>query len=346
VDTERTRSGSGAREEAMREMASLASAHDRRRLPASLIQRLELMQQLALAAQAGGGSQGNPKTSRTPRIGAQAIVLAWFSLGVLTSGALGAATIIGARALAAGASPLAHFGWMAWAKAPGATFPARTDVGWDTVQVVIDRSGGPRAPLPLEATGADGGAFQVVLQGLPPGVIPSRGVAVGPSTWVLAQADLGGLFLTLDDSAPAAFDFRIGVSVSPGIATAGSIVEVRLVGGEEQKQAALPGGVAGAPAASTVEPAISDGPEIDLAKAPPTSGSATVAKAAGARGGAHGRAAPVVADATDAGAKPAERRWWPEGASGLGAVPRSPGPSWWQMPPPTWSPFLVGQERP
>jgi hypothetical protein len=340
------RSGSGAREEAMRGLASLASVHGRQRLPASLMQRLELMQHFALVAQAGGQPQGMLTTARTPRVGAHVIVLAWFSLGVLTSGALGAATVVGARALASGQSPLATFGWTAWVKAQPEAYFARHDRGWDTVQVAIDRSRGPRAPLRLEVTGADDAAFQVVVQGVPPGVTPSRGVALGPSTWVLGRDDLGGLFLTLDASAPAAFDLKVGVTVAPGVAAAGSIVQVRLVGDAELKQAALPGGAAGTPPGSAVLPAISDGAEIDQAKPPPASGHAAVARTAGVRGGAQRRPAPLVADATGAGAQPAEGRTWPDGASGLGAVPRSPAPSWWQMPPPTWSPFLVGQERP
>ncbi|HEY1243221.1 MAG TPA: hypothetical protein VGF29_00175 [Hyphomicrobiaceae bacterium] len=330
----------------MRGVVSSASAYGRQRLPASLMQRLELMQYFALAAQAGGQARGLPPTSRTPRVGAHAIVLAWFSLGVLTSGALGAATIVGARALASGQSPLAPFGWRAWAKvSPEAPSP-RHDAGWDKVQVVIDRSGGPRAPLPLQVTGADAAPLQVVMQGLPPGVTPSRGTAVGPSTWVLDRSDLGGLFLTLDASAPAAFDFKVGVSVAPGAAAAGSVVQVRLIGDAEQKQAALPGGAGGARTASPAPSAMSDGAEIDAANPSPAAGPAAVARTAGLRGGAQRRPAPVAADATGAGAQPTEGRSWPEGASGLGAVPRSPAPSWWQMPPPTWSPFLVGQERP
>jgi hypothetical protein len=342
------RSGSGAWEEAMRGVVSPASAHGRQQPPASLMQRLELMQHFALAAQAGGQAQGILTTPRTPRVGAQAVVLAWFSLGVLTSGALGAATIVGTRALASGQSPQAPFGWTAWATPPPEATSVRHDAGWETVQVVIDRSRGPRAPLPLEVTGADDAAFQVVMQGLPPGVTPSRGVAVGPSTWVLGQGDLGGLFLTLDASAPAAFDVKVGVSVSPGVAAAGSIVQVRLLGDTELKQAAATGGAAGTPPASPTSPATSDGLVIDQAKPPPASGHAAVARTTGVRGGAQRRPAPAVADATVAGAQPAEgERSWPEGASGLGAVPRPPGPpSWWQMPPPTWSPFLVGEERP
>jgi hypothetical protein len=339
------RSGSGAWEEAMRGVVSLASARGRQPLPASLMQRLELMQHFALAAQAGGQPLAIPTTSRTPRVGAHAVVLAWFSLGVLTSGALGAATIVGARALGSGQSPPVPSAWAAWATPPPAASSARPDAGWDTVQVAIDRSSGQRAPLPLEVTGADAAAFQVVIQGLPPGVTPSRGVAVGPSTWVLGRDDLGGLFLTLDAGAPAAFDLKVGVSISPGVAAAGSIVQVRLLG-DELKQAAAAGGAAGTPPGFPALPAMSDGPVVDQAKPPPAPGHSAVARTTGVRGGVQRRPAPVVADATAPGAQPAEGRSWPEGASGLGAVPRSPGPSWWQMPPPTWSPFLVGQERP
>jgi hypothetical protein len=162
---------------------------------------------------------------------------------------------------------------------------------------------------------------------------------------VIGRDDLGDLFLTLDASAPAAFDLKVGVSVPPGVAAAGSVVQVRLLGDAEVKAAAT-GGAAGTPPASPALPSTSDGPVVDQAKPPPASGHAAVARTAGVRGGAQRRPAPAVADATGAGAQPAEGRSWPEGASGLGAVPRSPAPSWWQMPPPTWSPFLVGQERP
>ena len=51
--------------------------------------------------------------------------------------------------------------------------------------------------------------------------------------------------------------------------------------------------------------------------------------------------------AAAAGTDAVGRRPLPEGASALGAVAREPdGPAWWQMPPPSWSPFVVGQERP
>ncbi|MBO0764906.1 MAG: hypothetical protein J2P50_10010 [Hyphomicrobiaceae bacterium] len=327
----------------MRKIAPLVSAYNGQQLPASLMQRLELTQHLALAVQASR-PPGNLRGLRTPRIGVQVIVLAW-CLGVVSGGALGAATLVGVHALAGGEWPLAAFGWTAWAKTPAAAVRSPSEPGWETVQVEIDRSGGPRAPLPLEVTGADGAGFEVVMQGLPPGVTPSRGVAVGPSTWVLARTDLDGLSLTLDDSAPTAFDFRIGVSLSPGMVAGGSIVEVRLIGGEQQQRPAPPGGTREVPT-SPVQPAKSDEPHVDQAKPPGVSGPAAEERTAGLRRGAQRRAAPVLADGTGVGGPSAEGRWWPEGVFGLGAVPRSPGSSWWQMPPPAWSPFLVGQERP
>ena len=91
----------------MRETASLASSFERQRLPAGLMQRLEMMQQLALQATASDGRKPQvPALPRLPRRGAQVIVLAWFSLGVLASGAAGVGALFGLRALEAGGTPL------------------------------------------------------------------------------------------------------------------------------------------------------------------------------------------------------------------------------------------------
>src|SRR5262249_54049768 len=156
----------------------------------------------------------------------QAIVLAWFSLGVFTSGALGVGTVVAMRSHAAGGAPLASIAslvamdWAAWAKSPPAVVAPERDAAWDTVQVAMSRA--ERAPLPLPVTGVDGAAFKVVIEGLPAGVRPSRGAPLGPA-WVLGRDDLDGLFLTLDDTAPAAFDVKVALSLSPGVAASGSI---------------------------------------------------------------------------------------------------------------------------
>jgi hypothetical protein len=317
----------------MREVASMASAYGRQQLPASLMQRLALMQHFALMAQSNGHPQSQ-RTGRGPRPGAQAIVLAWFSLGVLASGAIGVGTVLGLRAKAAGATPFASLAWSAWANALPAGSSAQRDRAWETVEVVIDRSRRAQAPLPLEVTGAADASFGVIVQGLPPGVTPSRGAPVGPSTWVLGAADLDGLYLTLDERAPPAFDLRIALSAAPGVATAGSIVEVRLVDGNGQRPAAATGGTE---VASAVPESTGDRPAADRALPEPGA----------AHAGNSIQRHSVIAAAAPGAPQPDKGGSWPEGASALGAVSHTPArPSWWQMPPPSWSPFLVGQERP
>ena len=82
----------------MRETASLAEAYGRQELPAGLMQRLAYMEQVARAASAEADRYARmraptPARPREPSRGAQAIVLAWFSLGALTSGAVGAGAL-------------------------------------------------------------------------------------------------------------------------------------------------------------------------------------------------------------------------------------------------------------
>jgi hypothetical protein len=325
----------------MREVASLASAYGQQQLPPSLMQRLELMQHFARVAQASGQPQGALQPRRMRR-SAHAIVLAWFSLGVMTSGAIGAATIAGLRAHAAGGAPLATIAsmastaWAAWAKAPPAG-PETAPAGeWDRVQLTIERAERARMLLPLQVSGTDGAAFEVVLEGLPAGVRPSRGEARGQA-WVLGRDDLDGLFLALDETAPDAFDMRISVAMAPG----GSMVQVRRVDAAPQRQASAPAS-ADLQLPALAHLGISDGPETFHA---PDVARAAVAGSGGRASAAHRR--PVATAAATDAAPPEGRRTWPEGASGLGAVWREPeGPSWWQMPPPSWSPFVVGQERP
>jgi hypothetical protein len=116
-------------------MRGRASLFRRQKLPTSLMHRLDFMQHLALeaAARAEGRMPGalvvyRPlPPPRPPRLSAQAIVLTWFSLGVLTSGAIGAGTFLGLRAIADG-GPLMT--WAAWAKPPSAaSVPGATGAG-------------------------------------------------------------------------------------------------------------------------------------------------------------------------------------------------------------------------
>jgi len=332
----------------MREMVSLASSYRRQELPARLMQRLEMMHYLALAA--NDQAPPRPVLPRGARRGAHLVVLAWFSFGVIASGAMGAGAIVGLRTLGAAAPPVGTPAVASWSH-------PRAD--WDTVHVAIDRSQRTRAPLALQVTGADDGAFDVVMHGLPAGVRPSRGAPVGEATWVLRPTDLDGLYLTLDSAVPDTFDVKIAVLTSPGIATAGSIVQVRLVEVAPATQAAV---TVGPPAARSplTYVGMSDGPAPDTARASAAASTPAPIRTAAARSGdkaagqsAQRRTGPVVAGAAAASDQPVgtgrtSPQTWPEGAYGLGAAPREPeqATSWWQMPPPAWSPFLVGQERP
>jgi hypothetical protein len=74
----------------------------------------------------------------------------------------------------------------------------------------------------------------------------------------------------------------------------------------------------------------------------PTNARPPLARGDDKGGSPPGKQRTVTAKADTTGA-----RTWPGGALALGAVSREPErQSWWQMPPPGWSPFLVGQERP
>jgi hypothetical protein len=337
----------------MRETVPLISSYRRRELPASLMQRIEMMQQLALVVQPGSPAplrrapvgQAPP---RRVRRSAHAAVLAWFSLGVIASGVAGAGAVVGMRTLFAGAPPgAAAPAVTSWSQHP------RTE--WDTVSMVIDRSQRMRTPLPLQVTGAED-TFEIVVHGLPQGVRPSRGAPVGEGTWVLKPTELDGLYLMLESAVPDAFDVKIAVlTPSSGMATAGSIVQVRLVEMAPVTQAAVTVG-APAPAAPLAYAGMSDGSGSDVARTASASTLAAARTGAG-RGGdkaashqpAHRRIAPAAAGVTAPSGQSANAgKTWPEGAYGLGATSREPEQptSWWQMPPPAWSPFLVGQEPP
>jgi hypothetical protein len=165
---------------------------------------------------------------------------------------------------------------------------------------------------------------------------------------VLAPDDLNGLFLTLEDAAPAAFDVRIAVAAPAAVTTAGSIVQVRLSEPSQQRQLAEADRQEESGHAASPQASISDGGPGGLA-----SRGEAEARLVAPGGGEKARADGEGADparrraAASAGTEPAGRRHWPEGASALGAVPREPaGPAWWEMPPPSWSPFVVGQEQP
>jgi hypothetical protein len=313
----------------MRETSSLAEAYGRQELPASLIQRLAYMEEVARAASAQAASYARmqappPPRPRQPSRGAQAIVLAWFSLGVLTSGAVGAGALVGLRALESGALPMPLAA--AWAKTPPAAAEPQPDAAWETVEVTIARSEPGRAPLPLQVTADDDAPVALVVQGLPAGVRLSRGEPLGWSGWVLKQADLDGLHLTLDDGAPDTFELKITALATPGTPTLGSIVQVRLLDPVEPKHAARTVGVEDAPPQAPVYAGLSDGPAAEMAGAAAPADTADTAAAPAARPTErHAAAAPK-----GLGQQLAAAASWPDGPIGR--------QMWWQMPPLSWSP--------
>ena len=318
----------------MRETSSLAEAYGRQDLPASLMQRLAYMEQVARAASAQAASYARmqapaPPRPREPSRGAQAIVLAWFSLGVLTSGAVGAGALVGLRALENGSIPMPLAA--AWAKTPPVAAAPHPEAAWETVQVAIARSEPGRAPLPLQVTADDDAPVALVVQGLPAGVRLSRGEPLGWSGWVLRQADLDGLHLRLDDGAPDSFELKITALVNPGTPTLASIVHVRLLDRVEPKQAALTRGHEDAPPQPPVHAGMSDGPATDMAGA--AAAADTPDKAAAPMTQPTWR--PTAANPNGLGQKLAAAGPWPGSARPEGPIGRQ---MWWQMPPLSWSP--------
>ncbi|HEX5959413.1 MAG TPA: hypothetical protein VFY92_12265, partial [Hyphomicrobiaceae bacterium] len=211
---------------------------------------------------------------------------------------------------------------------------------WDVVRMPIER-GTRHASLGLQVTGAADLPVELVLDGVPAGVRPSRGAAIGATTWVLGQADLGDLSLTLDDTAPDAFDLKIAVVAPRNVATVGSVVQVRLVenAGSQAHAAAEPAQPVVVEAAATAPPATAHpaGQRADDQGSQHEAAAAATAH----RADAPATAAPADAVAAAPSDAAAVTRTWPEGAYGLGAVSREPAP----VPPagpPAWSPFRDG----
>jgi hypothetical protein len=244
---------------------------------------------------------------------------------------MGAGALYGLRTAAGGTL----VSWAAWARPPSTGSATQragrwSDAQWDYAEVTIDRSEQARARLPLEVTGAEAGPVEVALQGLPAGVRPSHGELRGPSTWVLKQPELTDLHLALDPSAPQVFNVKVAVLAPAGVATVGSIVHVRVVDATAPAQAVASDGdsLRSAPAQASPPAQASVTPGADRPVGPP----------------ARRRAA--AAGVTEV-APTSSPRPWPEGASGLGAVAReAERQTWWEVPPPSWSPFQDGQATP
>jgi len=311
-------------------MRGIASPERRQSLPKSLMQRLALMANgEPLALRAGG-------IGHSPRTGARLGALLWFGLGVLASGIVGGVALLGLHASTAGEVRIEDDPGVVpavLAEAHPAT-PER-NAQPDTFDLAIDRSERTAAPLGLRVTGTDDANIEIVLQGIPEAARLSHGERRDASTWVLKRADLENLHLALGDAAPDAFDVRIDVLATPGVATLGSVVRVRLVDPASRKQAMTAPGEDRTPYRQSKAVAAS----TDVAKSAPAHAPSAVRTEGNDKAGypPAKRRAPTAADASTPAPQAAP---WPEGASGLGAIPRdSERQVWWAMPPPSWSPF-------
>jgi hypothetical protein len=307
----------------MRRVASAGASESR---PARLMQRLALLPASEDAAEAGRG-----RSLRT---------VLFFALGILGGALIGAAALLalnmawgaqlrdlgnrglgvfaaalaplvgGIEALVAHAPPRAH--------APAtATLPLQQPESFD---VVIDRRVKIRAAFGLRLVGSDDRRLQVLLRDVPTTAALSHGAQQDASSWIVGAADLEHLHLTLADGTPDAFDIRIDVLARSDVAAVGSVARVRVVDVPGKDPASM---IAAVAQRDTVVPSA-------LAVAAPQ-----VQKARGRAREDKGKAINVAAPASAA-----NQRHWPDGASGLGAVPPSiERQVWWKMPPPSWSPF-------
>jgi hypothetical protein len=308
-------------------MRGSASPVRRQLLPKSLIQRLALLANGRLVVAAGDVAR--PQR----RHGARASTLFFFSLGALMSSVLGGVTLLGLRSLDTGE---------ARALLDGGVSPATVATGQvaapDTVDVTIERSERAHTALSLRVEGGSEDA-EVVLRGIPATVRLSKGER-RDETWVVKRGDLDGLHLTLGEAGPDAFDLQIDVRAPSGAAARAGIVRIRVVDAPAPKHAAAE--TAREPPPHKV--GAGEAPHQDAATAETTI--AKLLPAAAPHAGARAKATRQPPRRTDAnhageGTTPAARPW-PEGASGLGAVPRdSERQVWWSMPPPAWSPFAT-----
>jgi hypothetical protein len=317
-----------------RAMRGLASQGRRPLLPNSLMQRLALLAngQLSPPASAAHGQ---------PRRQGRVSTLICFGIGALTSSVLGGVTLLGLRTLNAGEARM-HAAGGAGSATVAAVPPALSGqkAAPQIVDVAIERSERAHTALSLRLEGASDADIEVVLRGVPAAARLSKGERRDAMTWVVRRADLDGLHLTLGEAGPDAFDIGIDVLAPSGAATEAGVVRVRVVDAPAPKHAAAetarvpPPDRAGTGDAhhKKAVPA-----ETSIAKLVPA-----VAPDAGARAKVT-RPPPRRTDANPAGAGTAPAaRPWPEGASGLGAVPRdSERQVWWSMPPPAWSPFAT-----
>jgi hypothetical protein len=308
-------------------MRGSASPAKRQLLPKSLMQRLALLSDRQLAPTAGN-------FARPPRRqGAHVSTLLFFSLGALMSSVLGGVTLLGLRSLNAGEVRALLDGDVA-----PATMASVEVAGPDILEVAIERSERAHTALSLRLEGASKGA-EIVLRGIPATARLSKGER-RDEAWLVSHADLDGLHLTLGETGPDAFDLEIDVRTPSGAAARAGIVRIRVVDAPAPKHAAAEAALKPQPDKAVPGEARHEKTapaETSIAKVVPDVAADAAARAKVAR------PPPRRTEATPAGAGTAPAtRPWPEGASGLGAVPRdSERQVWWSMPPPARSPFAT-----
>lgn len=237
---------------------------------------------------------------------------------------------IGARAVAAVTSALASLKTapLTTADAPAPGMPQSEQV--DVFEVVIDR-GRASAPFGLKLVGSADESVDILVRDVPAAAALSHGQRRDASTWALKAAELKDLQLSLNDGIPDTFDVRVDVVASPAMATASSVMRVRLVDAPSL-------GHVSAVAMAPVDAAMPAPSELVVDTPFQTTTSVAARKRPAAKAPPVVTAPPPVV--ASVAPPPAEVRHWPEGASGLGGLPPSTERQvWWKLPALTWMPF-------
>jgi hypothetical protein len=293
----------------------------RKTQPKSLRERLALLERSAFA---GSAFAAAPATAvRRSRVSA------YFTLGLVTGGVLGCASLLVlladppgvARSRAALPPSTAAGEFM-----PGPLVATLAPNGIDGVKVAaipvilppidlaVQGSERDSAAFPLRVGGEDAESLVVTLRDMPETAWLTNGERQDEHTWQLRYSDLANLRMSLRDGTPSAFDVKIEVAAATGEQVATTMARVRLLDGQVSQHAI-------------------DTPfRTSLTRSAPAP-----------------RAQPTIIATAAPAAEPIKeaRAPLPQGASALGG-PRDglPEPTpdegrkmWWKLPSPSWSPF-------
>lgn len=326
-------------------MRGIASAEKQASQPRSLMQRLALVVN-------GNIGSGSSEPEGTERPGCDRNPVVYFGLGVAASGMIGVVALLGLLRLAPDqGSTLGDLSTQAvaalapWPIAPS-TPPAvavRETHPAHAFDMVISRGERASAPFGLRLTGTDEADVEVLLRDVPATALLSRGVRRDEGTWAVRPADLAALHLSLSDGAPDAFEVRIDVVTPANVAAASTVARVRLIDGPNDAGPRVAATEPPSDAMMRGNPAATAGgidPPFQMQRMVASRRPGAAGEDKAARTPAPQRAATAVEATARMPQAAPQPRHWPEGASGLGAVPReSERQVWWKMPAPTWSPF-------